>query len=166
MQRRSHGVSGAVHVQGFHKPANCGGVAGVLSLVLAEFASGIVKVPRFCYFDIRELYDNVSGLYTRKIICEVSAYAKRRYAFSGGMVLKPHSLLGTERVAENHLFGGGVYAQREVLASYPLQLLVVVSAVNPEPLEHIGVIFRKVQAEYVPAVCVVKKCAQRSAVCC
>ena len=139
-------------------------VAGVFAVVFAELAGGAVEWPRFGDFDVGELDDDVERTHAGEVVGEVSAYAERGLAFALGVFVDADGAVGVERVAEYDLLGRRVDSQLTVFVDDEVELLEVVAAVDAQPLEHIGEIFREVEAEYAPAVCVIEICAESSAV--
>ncbi len=92
------------------------------------------------------------------------AYAIRRLALSRGIALQFYRGIHIERIAEHNLLGKRVDVERAVFLNYHVELTAVIATVDTQPLEHIGIIFRKVEAEYAPSVGIVKKCPQGPAI--
>ncbi len=65
-------------------------------------------------------------------------------------------LLNTIRLSRGSIF------RERYLSIIRSRLLVVVAAVHPQALEHIGIILREIEAENAPAVCIIEKCAERT----
>ena len=132
--------------------AHGGFVAGVFATVFAELARGAVERPRLGYFHIEQLDYDIARLHAWIIVGEMSAYAKRRAAFAGRILLQPYGLVDIKTVAEHHLLRPGIYAERPVFVHYQVMLPAVVAAIDAQALEHIGIVFREVEAEYTPPI--------------
>ena len=93
---------------------------------------------------------------------EVGAYAEGRLAVVRGVTLDLKGVVHVQGIAEYHLFGAGIYAEGAVLVHYAHELFAVVPAVHSQPLEQVGKVLRKVQAENIPAETVVEESAEGS----
>lgn len=81
-----------------------GDVAGIFSLVFTQLARFAKERPRFGDLDGKQLDHDVERLHSRKIIGEMSAYAKRRDALVGRISLQLYGPIRVESIAEDHLF--------------------------------------------------------------
>ena len=151
-------------MQSLEKASHCGRIARIFSVVFAEFACAAIKRPRLRNLHCQQFYHYIHRSYAEKIVGEMCAYAKRRDALVGRVTLQLYSRIHIKCVAEHHLLGARVDTERAIFIHYHVEFAAVVATVHPQPLEHVGVILRKIQTEYAPAVSVVKKCPQRAPV--
>ncbi len=147
-------------VQGLHEALHDFGAAGVLAGVLAELAGVVVEGPGLGNLGGYELDDDVHGADTVEVIGEVCAYAEGRLAVVRGVTLDLKGVVHVQSIAEYHLFGARIDAEGAVLVHYAHELFAVVPAVHSQPLEQVGKVLRKVQAEDVPAETVVEEGAE------
>ena len=94
---------------GLHEPSDNLWLARVLALILADFASVIVKVPTFCNFGSHQFDDNVHWLYALKVVCEVGANAEGRLAEFLCILLYLDGAVGIKCIAENNLFSASCH---------------------------------------------------------
>ena len=108
------------------------------------------------------MFDDVHGTDTVEVVGEVGAYAEGRLAVVRGVTLDLEGVVYVKGVAEYHLLGTGIDAKGAVLVHDAHELFAVVPAVHSQPLEQVGEVLRKVQAEDVPAETVVEEGAEGS----
>ena len=58
-------------------------------------------------------------------------------------------------VAEYYLLSARVDIERTVFFDYQVKFFVVVATVYPQAFEHIGIVFREIEAENLPAISIV-----------
>ena len=61
-----------------------------------------------------------------------------------------YSSLHIERIAERHLFGVRIDAERLIFFDDLVKLFKIITAVDTKPFEEIGKIFREIETEDIP----------------
>ena len=132
------------------------GFAGVLAVVLAQLAGVVVEGPRLGDFRCRELDDDVQRPDPLEVVRKVGPDAERGLAILPREALDLDGAVRVEGIAEDHLLGARVDAQRAVFVDDLAQLFAVVAAVDAQPLEEVGEILREVETEDLPSERVVE----------
>lgn len=133
-------------------------------MVFAQLAGAAVEGPRLGNLDGNKFDYDIHRLYTVEIVGKMCADTERRYALALCVMLYFYSLVDVEPVAEYDLFACRVDIEAAVLVDDKVEFFVIVAAVDPETLEHVGIVLREIEAEYAPAVGVVEECAQGATV--